>query len=89
MTVRLPEPPLLQFRITRMLRIVLYSRRFLTTRRRTCCNRIYLRGLSSITRSTPVSQNEMVARQRFSAVAGLENPETPDRLASSEAAIHD
>ena len=35
------------------------------------CNRIYLRGLSSITRSTPVSQNEMVARQRFSAVAAL------------------
>ena len=35
------------------------------------CNRIYLRGLSSITRSTPVTQNEMVARQRFSAVAAL------------------
>ena len=53
------------------------------------CNNLYLRGLASITRSTPVSQNEMVARQRFSAVAALVNPETPDRLASSEAAIHD
>jgi len=35
------------------------------------CNNLYLRGLASITRSTPVTQNEMVARQRFSAVAAL------------------
>ena len=33
------------------------------------CSRIYLRGLSSITRSTPPTSNELWARNRFSAVA--------------------
>jgi hypothetical protein len=33
------------------------------------CNNLYLR--KPVKRSTPVSQNEMVARQRFSAVAAL------------------
>ena len=33
------------------------------------CSRIYFRGLSSITRSTPLSSREMSARQRFTAVA--------------------
>ena len=32
------------------------------------CNRVYLRGLSSITRSTPVTENEIGARARFTAV---------------------
>ena len=33
------------------------------------CSRIYFRGLSSITRTTPLSSREMSARQRFTAVA--------------------
>ena len=33
------------------------------------CSRIYLRGLSSITRSTPVTTDELWARTRFAAVA--------------------
>ena len=32
------------------------------------CNRVYLRGLSSITRSTPVTEKEIGARARFTAV---------------------
>ena len=35
------------------------------------CTRIYVKDLDAYKRSTPVSQNEMVARQRFSAVAAL------------------
>ena len=33
------------------------------------CSRIYLRGLSSITRTTPVGTDELWARTRFAAVA--------------------
>ena len=33
------------------------------------CSRIYMRGLSSVTRSTPLSTNEMQNQSRFSAVA--------------------
>ena len=33
------------------------------------CSRIYLRGLSSVSRSTPLSSREMSARERFTAVA--------------------
>jgi len=33
------------------------------------CSRLYMRGLSSITRSTPVTQNEMSARSRFQSVS--------------------
>ena len=53
------------------------------------CNRIYLRGLSSITRSTPVSQNEMIARQRFSAVAALVKTRSRDlnRIGQDQAAF--
>ena len=35
----------------------------------TDCSRVYLRGLSSITRTTPLSSKEMSVRQRFTAVA--------------------
>jgi len=35
------------------------------------CNRVYLRGLSSVTRTTPLSQNEAENRERFSAVSAL------------------
>ncbi|MBQ7531955.1 MAG: hypothetical protein IJT12_09665 [Paludibacteraceae bacterium] len=33
------------------------------------CSRLYLRGLSSVTRSTPVSSEETLARQRFGAIS--------------------
>ena len=33
------------------------------------CSRIYLRGLSSVTRSTPVSRDELAKRERFTAVS--------------------
>ena len=33
------------------------------------CSRIYLRGLSSITRTSPLSQSEMAVRNKFTAVS--------------------
>jgi len=33
------------------------------------CNRLYLRGLQSVTRSTPVTADEILQRQRFAAVS--------------------
>ena len=33
------------------------------------CSRLYMRGLSSVTRTTPLSQKEMAAQTRFAAVA--------------------
>ena len=33
------------------------------------CSRIYLRGLSSVTRTTPVSRDELTLRERFTAVS--------------------
>ena len=35
------------------------------------CSRIYLRGISAVTRTTPVSQTELVARERFTQVSRL------------------
>ena len=35
------------------------------------CSRIYLRGLSSITRTTPLKPKEVAARQRFQAVRAM------------------
>ena len=35
------------------------------------CSRIYLRGLSSITRTTPLKQKEVAIRQRFQAVRAM------------------
>ena len=34
----------------------------------TDCSRIYLRGIESVTRSTPVTSDETLARQRFGAI---------------------
>ena len=39
----------------------------------TDCNRLYMRGLSSVTRSTPVSSDEREQRNRFSAIAKAVN----------------
>ena len=33
------------------------------------CSRLYLRGIDSVTRSTPVTQDEMAARNRFGAIS--------------------
>ena len=33
------------------------------------CSRLYLRGLSSVTRSTPVSRDELAKRERFAEVS--------------------
>ena len=33
------------------------------------CSRLYLRGLSAVTRTTPVTQDEMAARTRFGAIS--------------------
>jgi len=35
----------------------------------TDCNRLYLRGISSVTRSTPVTADEQAQRARFAAIA--------------------
>ena len=32
------------------------------------CNKLYLRGIQSVTRSTPVTSDETLARQRFGAI---------------------
>ena len=44
----------------------------------TDCNRLYMRGLSSVTRSTPVSSDERAQRARFSAIAKAVNERKKD-----------
>ena len=44
----------------------------------TDCNRLYMRGLSSVTRSTPVSSDERAQRARFSAIAKAVNERRKD-----------
>ena len=44
----------------------------------TDCNRLYMRGLSSVTRSTPVSSDERERRNRFSAIAKAVNERRKD-----------
>ena len=44
----------------------------------TDCNRLYMRGLSSVTRSTPVSSDEKAQRARFSAIAKAVNARRKD-----------
>ena len=44
----------------------------------TDCNRLYMRGLSSVTRSTPVSSDERAQRARFSAIAKAVNARRKD-----------
>ena len=39
----------------------------------TDCSRLYMRGLSSVTRSTPVTADERARRNRFSAIAKAVN----------------
>ena len=42
------------------------------------CSRIYLRGIGSVTRSTPASPDELAQRQRFAAVAAAVNTRMHD-----------
>ena len=42
------------------------------------CNRMYLRGLNSVTRSTPVSADEVEHRTKFSAVSAAVNARLKD-----------
>ena len=37
------------------------------------CSRLYMRGLSSVTRSTPLNEDEIWVRQRFTAVTRAVN----------------
>ena len=42
------------------------------------CSRVYLRGLSAVTRTTPPTTDEMWVRNRFSAVAAAVNARMKD-----------
>ena len=44
----------------------------------THCNRLYMRGLSSVTRSTPVSSDERAQRTRFAAICKAVNERRKD-----------
>ena len=44
----------------------------------TDCNRLYLRGLSAVTRSTPVTPDERAQRTRFGAIAKAVNTRRKD-----------
>ena len=49
-------------------KMVLANHRVAATTAVDKCNRLYLRGLDNITRSTPVTSDETLARQRFGAI---------------------
>ena len=49
-------------------KMVLATHRVAATTSR-ACSRLYLRGLSSVTRKTPVSSDETLARTRFGAIS--------------------
>ena len=42
------------------------------------CSRVYLRGLSSITRTTPVSADELAVRTRFATISAQVNQRAKD-----------
>jgi len=53
------------------------------------CNRLYLRGIKSVTRSTPVTADEQLVRTRFAAVARAVNTRKNDlsKIAADKAAF--
>ena len=53
------------------------------------CSRIYLRGLSSVTRNSPLSSRELLVRQRFTTVASAVATRAKDvtKLAQDQAAF--
>ena len=56
----------------------------------TQCSNLYLRGLSSVTRSTPVSQTELARQLRFKTVAAAvaARAKNPTTLISDQAAFN-
>ena len=52
-------------------------------------SRLYLRGLSAVTRTTPLSQDEMLAHSRFTAVSRAVNARSKDltKIAQDKAAF--
>ena len=59
-------------------KMVLCTHRTAATTNTGSCNRVYLRGLSSVTRSTAPSQRELAARLRFSTVAAAVKERSED-----------
>ena len=48
------------------------------------CSRIYLRGLTSVTRTSPLSTKELQARNRFRAVAAMVKERAADLMAITQ-----
>ena len=65
-------------------KMVLATHRVAPTSQVGKCNRMYLRGLSSVTRSTPVSETETEHRSKFAVVSAAVNARMKD--ASKQAA---
>ncbi len=59
-------------------KMVLATHRVAPTSQVGKCNRMYLRGLKSVTRSTPVSESEMEHRSKFAAVSAAVNARMKD-----------
>ena len=55
----------------------------------TQCSNLYLRGLSSVSRSTEPSSNELAARERFTVIAGMVKARKRDlsKLSADQAAF--
>ena len=55
----------------------------------TQCSNLYLRGLSSVSRSTEPNSNEMAARERFTVIAGMVKARKRDlsKLSADQAAF--
>ena len=55
----------------------------------TQCSNLYLRGLSSVSRSTEPNSNEMAARERFTVVSGMVKARAKDlsKLSADQAAF--
>ena len=65
-------------------KMVLTTHRVAPTSQVGKCNRMYLRGLNSVTRSTPVSETETEHRSKFAVVSAAVNARMKD--ASKQAA---
>ena len=61
-------------------KMVLATHRVAPTTQNPNCSRLYLRGLNSISRSTPVTTEETRIRNRFSAVAAAVNARAKDLM---------
>ena len=59
-------------------KMVLTTHRVAPTSQVGKCNRMYLRGLNSVTRSTPVSESEVEHRSKFAVVSAAVNARMKD-----------